>query len=109
LLRPDCVFVNPARAELVDAAALTDVLERRAITGAVIDVFSPEPPVAGDRLLALDNVLLTPHIAGATKGAAERGAEVVCRNLVAYLAEGSLAGALNRTAVEQAIVAGGRG
>jgi D-3-phosphoglycerate dehydrogenase len=109
LMRPDCVFVNPARAELVDTAALTEVLERRTIAGAVIDVFSPEPPVAGDRLLALDNVLLTPHIAGATKGAAERGAEVVCRNLVAHLADGSLAGALNRAAVEQAIVAGGRG
>jgi D-3-phosphoglycerate dehydrogenase len=109
LLRPDCIFVNPARAELVDTAALTEVLERRAIAGAVIDVFSPEPPVAGDRLLALDNVLLTPHIAGATKGAAERGAEVVCRNLVAHLVDGSLDGALNRAAVEESLLAGGRG
>jgi D-3-phosphoglycerate dehydrogenase len=109
LLRPDCVFVNPARAELVDTAALADALERRAIAGAVIDVFSPEPPVAGDRLLALDNVLLTPHIAGATKGAAERGAEVVCRNLVAYLADGSLDGALNRAVVEEALLTRGPG
>ena len=95
LLRPSCVFVNPARAELVDGAALRDVLARRAIAGAVIDVFSPEPPIADDPLLRLDNVLLTPHIAGATRGAAERGAEVVCRNLVAYLADGSLDGCLN--------------
>jgi D-3-phosphoglycerate dehydrogenase len=108
-LRPDCIFVNPARAELVDTAALLDVLERRAIAGAVIDVFSPEPPLAGDRLLQLDNVLLTPHIAGATKGAAERGAEVVCRNLVHYFVDGSLDGALNRAAVEQAALAGERG
>jgi D-3-phosphoglycerate dehydrogenase len=108
-LRPDCIFVNPARAELVDTAALVDLLERRAIAGAVIDVFSPEPPVMGNRLLALDNVLLTPHIAGATKGAAERGAEVVCRNLVAHLAHGSLDGALNRATVEEAMVTGGHG
>jgi phosphoglycerate dehydrogenase-like enzyme len=53
-------------------------------------------------LLTLDNVLLTPHIAGATRGAAERGAETVCRNLVVYLAGGLLNGVLNRTAVEQA-------
>jgi D-3-phosphoglycerate dehydrogenase len=109
LLRPDCIFVNAARAELVDTAALVERLERRMIAGAVIDVFSPEPPVANDRLLALDNVLLTPHIAGATKGAAERGAEVVCRNLAAYLADGSLTGALNREAVEASLTTGGRG
>ena len=66
----------------------------------MIDVFSPEPPLADDPLLTLDNVLLTPHIAGATRGAAERGAETVCRNLVAYLADGSLDGVLNRAAVE---------
>jgi D-3-phosphoglycerate dehydrogenase len=106
LLQPNCIFVNPARAELVDTAALADALERRAIAGAVIDVFSPEPPVAHDRLLSLDNVLLTPHIAGASKDAAERGAQVVCRKLVAYLADGSLDGVLNRAAVEQATTAG---
>lgn len=108
LLRPDCIFVNPARAELVDNDALRDVLARRAIAGAVIDVFSPEPPLAGDPFLRLDNVLLTPHIAGATKGAAERGAEVVCRNLVNHLVDGSLDGALNRAAVERAALAGER-
>jgi D-3-phosphoglycerate dehydrogenase len=107
-LRPDCIFVNPARAELVDTAALVERLERRAIAGAVIDVFSPEPPIEDDRLLALDNVLLTPHIAGATQGAAERGAEVVCRNLTAYLADGSLAGALNRIALGASMTTGGR-
>ena len=108
LLRADCIFVNPARAELVDTAALLDLLERGAIAGAVIDVFSPEPPLAGDRLLRLDNVLLTPHIAGATKGAAERGAEVVCRNLVNYFVDGSIEGALNRAVIEQADLTGER-
>lgn len=106
LLRPDCIFVNPARAELVDGAALRETLGRRAIAGAVIDVFSPEPPVADDPLLFMDNVLLTPHIAGATKDAARRGATTVCRNLAAYLATGSLDGAVNRTAVKQATTLG---
>ena len=95
LLRPDAIFVNPARAELVDGAALRDVLARRAIAGAIVDVFSPEPPLADDPLLGMDNVLLTPHIAGATRGAARRGAEVVCRKLVAHLASGTLEGSLN--------------
>ena len=99
LLRPDAIFVNAARAELVDGAALRDSLARRAFGGAIIDVFSPEPPLANDPLLGLDNVLLTPHIAGATREAASRGAEVVCRRVAAYLAAGNLDGSLNRQAV----------
>lgn len=105
LLRIESIFVNTARAELVDGAALRDVLARRAIAGAVVDVFSPEPPVTGDHLLDHPNVLLTPHIAGATREAARRGAEVVCLNLVRFLADGSLDGSLNREAVVAASVA----
>jgi D-3-phosphoglycerate dehydrogenase len=95
LLRRGAIFVNPARAELVDGAALRDVLARRAIGGAIVDVFSPEPPLADDPLLTMENVLLTPHIAGATREAAARGAEVVCRKVVAHLATGTLEGSLN--------------
>jgi D-3-phosphoglycerate dehydrogenase / 2-oxoglutarate reductase len=102
LLRPEAIFVNPARAELVDGDALRDTLARRAFAGAIIDVFSPEPPLAGDPLLGMDNVLLTPHIAGASREAAARGAEVVCRRVVAHLVEGTLEGSLNRQALELA-------
>ncbi len=108
LMRPDAIFVNAARAELVDGAALRDVLGRRAIAGAVIDVFSPEPLTADDPLLSMDHVLLTPHIAGASKEAAMRGAEVACRHLVGYLATGSLDGCFNRQAVAAAQATGGR-
>ncbi|HEU5431670.1 MAG TPA: NAD(P)-dependent oxidoreductase, partial [Thermomicrobiales bacterium] len=100
LLRKDAIFVNPARAELVDGPALRAALARRDFAGAVVDVFSPEPPTADDPILTMDNVLLTPHIAGATREAARRGAEVVCRRVVAFLADGSLEGCLNRPAVE---------
>ncbi|MGH2616148.1 MAG: NAD(P)-dependent oxidoreductase, partial [Thermomicrobiales bacterium] len=95
LLREDAIFVNPARAELVDGAALREALARRAFRGAIVDVFSPEPPLAGDPLLTVDNVLLTPHIAGATREAATRGAEVVCHKVIAHLVDGTLEGSLN--------------
>lgn len=95
LLSPRAIFVNAARAELVDGAALREALARRAFAGAVVDVFHPEPPLADDPLLGMEHVLLTPHIAGATKGAAERGAEVVGRKVAAFLADGSTAGSLN--------------
>jgi D-3-phosphoglycerate dehydrogenase / 2-oxoglutarate reductase len=104
LLRRDAIFVNPARAELVDGAALRQALALRAFAGAIIDVFSPEPLLADDPLLRMDNVLLTPHIAGATREAAARGAEVVCRRVVAHLATGTLEGCLNRPALEATAV-----
>ena len=100
LLRPDAIFVNPARAELVDGQALNKVLARRAIAGAVIDVFSPEPPLAMDPILSMEHVLLTPHIAGATREAAARGAEVVCKRVVAHLITGTLEGSLNGPALQ---------
>jgi D-3-phosphoglycerate dehydrogenase len=100
LLREDTILVNPARAELVDGPALREALARRAFGGAIIDVFSPEPPMADDPLLAMEHVLLTPHIAGATREAAARGADVVCRKVVAHLVDGTLEGSLNRQAVE---------
>jgi D-3-phosphoglycerate dehydrogenase len=106
LLRRDAIFVNPARAELVDGLALREVLAGRAIGGAVVDVFSPEPPLATDPLLSMEHVLLTPHIAGATREAARRGAEVVCRKVVAHLVDGTLEGSLNRQAMETVAAAG---
>ncbi|HUG60216.1 MAG TPA: NAD(P)-dependent oxidoreductase [Methylomirabilota bacterium] len=102
LLRRDAIFVNPARAELVDGVALREALARRTFGGAIIDVFSPEPPLADDPLLTMDNVLLTPHLAGATRQAAARGAEVVCRQVVAHLVDGTLEGSLNRQALPDA-------
>ncbi len=55
-------LVNTARAGLIDEAALTDVLERGAIAGAALDVFSVEPLPADHVLRKLTNVLLTPHL-----------------------------------------------
>jgi D-3-phosphoglycerate dehydrogenase len=88
-------LVNPARADLVDGEALREVLSRVAIRGAIVDVFSPEPPAAGDPILGMGNVLLTPHIAGATREAAARGAGVVCAKVVAHLVDGTLVGRPN--------------
>ena len=59
--KPGVIFVNTARADIVDAAALTRLLESGHIRHAAIDVFAPEPPLPGDPLLALPNVTLTAH------------------------------------------------
>ena len=63
-MQPTAYFINTARGGLVDEAALIDALRERRIAGAGLDVFEYEPFRRDSPLLALDNVVLTPHIAG---------------------------------------------
>ena len=65
LLQPHAILVNTARGEIVDEEELVRLLEIRAIGGAGLDVFEHEPAV-DPRLLALDNVVLLPHMGSAT-------------------------------------------
>jgi glyoxylate reductase len=65
LLQPHAILVNTARGEIVDEEELVRLLEIQAIGGAGLDVFEHEPAV-DQRLLALDNVVLLPHMGSAT-------------------------------------------
>ncbi|HEY8993544.1 MAG TPA: hydroxyacid dehydrogenase [Lacunisphaera sp.] len=63
-MRPGALFLNTARGEVVDEPAMIAALRRRTDLTAVLDVTSPEPPLADSPLYLLPNVVLTPHIAG---------------------------------------------
>jgi phosphoglycerate dehydrogenase-like enzyme len=63
LLQSHAVLVNTARGGLIDEEALADALERHALRAAALDVLQLEPPPT-TRLTKLDNVILTPHVAG---------------------------------------------
>lgn len=77
LLGAEGYLVNIARGEIVDEAALIDLLEAGGIAGAGLDVFEHEPAV-DPRLLALNNVALVPHMGSATfEGRAATGAKVI--------------------------------
>ncbi|MEJ7692281.1 2-hydroxyacid dehydrogenase [Daejeonella sp.] len=66
-MKPDAIFVNTARAIVVNHDDLLFALVNNKIRGAVLDVFNSEPPDASDyELIRLPNVLATPHTAGAT-------------------------------------------
>jgi len=66
-MKPTVYLINTARAGLVDEAALLNALQERRIGGAALDVFWTEPLPQNHPLLSLDNVTLTPHLAGATR------------------------------------------
>lgn len=81
LMKNSAFLINLGRAALVDRAALQSALERRAIAGAASDVFWNEPADPGDPLLALDNFLLTPHVAGFTDNSIAHIATEVALNI----------------------------
>ena len=76
-MRPGAILVNASRGGVVNEAALAAALEDGHLGGAVLDVYTREPPPAGSPLLSLpasaaDRVLYTPHIAGVAYEAARR-------------------------------------
>jgi D-3-phosphoglycerate dehydrogenase len=77
LLRPGAILVNLGRGDLVDTDGLVDALRSGRLGAAALDVCDPEPIPAGHPLLSLPNVVLSPHIASASPGAARRLREAV--------------------------------
>jgi D-3-phosphoglycerate dehydrogenase / 2-oxoglutarate reductase len=63
-MKPSAYFVNAARGAIVDEAALIDALRSGGIAGAALDVYAKQPLAADSPLMTLENVLLTPHLAG---------------------------------------------
>ena len=84
LMKPTAVVINTSRGEVLDAAALADVLRAKRLAGAALDVFRPEPPGPDFPLLGMDNVILTPHLAARTYTAIENMSWVV-RDVVEVL------------------------
>jgi D-3-phosphoglycerate dehydrogenase len=81
LMKPSAVLVNVSRGAVVDERALIDALTVRGIAGAGLDVFEHEPLPADHPLLQLQNVVVTPHIAGAAVEAIDRTFDAVMDNL----------------------------
>ncbi|MEV0144344.1 MULTISPECIES: 2-hydroxyacid dehydrogenase [unclassified Nonomuraea] len=79
------VLVNCARGALLDYDALCDALDSGHLFGAAMDVFPEEPIPAGSRLLTTPNLVMTPHLAGASKETAVKAARIVAADVARYV------------------------
>lgn len=85
-LRPGAIVINTARGALIDDAALIEALRIGQLRAAALDVYSDEPLPVEHPLCSAPNVLLTPHIGGATEEALIRMARGAARNVIDALA-----------------------
>jgi D-3-phosphoglycerate dehydrogenase len=100
-MRDGSVYLNAARAKLHDVDALVDALQHGPLAGAGLDHFAGEVLDPGDPLCALTNVVLTPHIGGATYDTEANHARLVADGLATLLAGGRPANLVNPEVLEQ--------
>jgi D-3-phosphoglycerate dehydrogenase len=84
-MKPNVIIINVSRGAIVDEAALAKALKDKRVQGAGLDVFAEEPIHAKNPLLDAPNVILTPHIAGATNESRARIIEMTIDNVVSVL------------------------
>jgi len=84
-MKPSAVLINTARGPIIDSDALYEALKEHRIFAAGLDVTDPEPLPLDSPLLTLDNIIITPHIASASKTAREKMSWMAAKNLIAGL------------------------
>jgi len=84
-MKPNAIFINTARGGLVDPDALLWAVRERKIAGAGLDVFETEPIPEGHPLLNEPSVIITPHIASASKNTRARMALMAAENIIAAI------------------------
>jgi phosphoglycerate dehydrogenase-like enzyme len=84
-MKRGAILINVGRGDLVESAALLDVLQRGHLAAAGLDVFDPEPIPRDHPILKMDNVIVTPHVASVSEKAVHKlrrtVAEIVARSI----------------------------
>jgi phosphoglycerate dehydrogenase-like enzyme len=91
-MKPTASLINIARGQVIDEPALIEALQNKKIASAALDVFWKEPLPETSPLWALDNLILTPHVAGDMIDYTERAADIFVSNLERYLKKQTLQG-----------------
>ena len=97
-MKPTAYFINIGRGSVVHLAALTEALQHARLAGAGLDVFEVEPLPADHPLWAMENVIITPHVAGVGPHTSERRWAVVVENVRRYLAGEQLRNVVDKQA-----------
>jgi len=86
MMKSDAIIINTARGGLINESALLSALEAKSIAGAGLDVLEEEPPSANHALLSYDekNLIVTPHIAWASRESRQRLIDEVAKNIEAF-------------------------
>lgn len=84
-MKPGAFLINTSRGQVIDEPALVDALKSGRLAGAGLDTFAIEPVDPANPLLALPNVLITPHIAAMTTDAMVRMGTIAANNIISYL------------------------
>lgn len=84
-MKPSVYIINTARASVIDQEALVNALSEKKIAGAALDVFWYEPLPSNHPLLKMENVTLTPHLAGSTHEVPERHSRMIVDDVIAWL------------------------
>jgi D-3-phosphoglycerate dehydrogenase len=88
-------IINCARGGIINEQELYEALKSGKVAGAAFDVFDKEPPDKNNPLLALDNLICTPHLGAATEEAQENVAVAVAEQIADYLLHGTIRNAVN--------------
>jgi D-3-phosphoglycerate dehydrogenase len=94
-MKPGVRIINCARGGIVDETALCNAIKTGKVVGAALDVFLEEPPPPSNPLLALDQVICTPHLGAATDEAQTNVAVAIAQQIVNYLTTGVIQDAVN--------------
>ncbi len=100
LMKPGVRLINCARGGVVDEMALVQAIQAGRVAGAALDVFETEPLSAGHPLLALDDVVVTPHLAASTAEAQSTVALAIAEQMAAVLVRGVVLNAVNMPSVD---------
>jgi len=84
-MRPDAYFITTARGFIHDEDALADALRTKRIAGAGLDVWEDEPPPHDHPLMAFDNVMVSPHVAGSTIEARDNMGRIAAEQVLQIL------------------------
>jgi D-3-phosphoglycerate dehydrogenase len=98
-MKPGARLINASRGTVVDLEALAEALKSKHLSGAALDVFPQEPKTAGEAFVSplsgMENVLLTPHVAGSTEEAQKNIGTEVAGKLIKFSNNGSTLSAVN--------------